>query len=112
MFEIANSLSNSINKVTIYRALDAFENKGLIHQVPDIKNIKRYSLCNLDGCNTNSHYNSHGHFICYSCNQTFCLESISASNENLFKGFHVKEINLIAEGFCKNCYNNQYSSHL
>ena len=52
--EIMDFFENSINKVTVYRSLDCFENKGIIHKVADSKNHKRYSLCN-DQCNINSH---------------------------------------------------------
>ena len=64
--DIVNYFDNSINKVTVYRSLDSFENKGLIHKVPDANNLKRYSLCRENECHVNSH--NHKHFICYYCN--------------------------------------------
>ena len=73
--EIFERFNKKTNKVTIYRALKSFEQKGLIHQVPDKNNLKKYSLCNLDSCSPDSHNHQHGHFICYSCDQTFCLIS-------------------------------------
>ena len=65
--DIMNYFDNSINKVTVYRSLDSFENKGLIHIVPDANNLSRYSLCRENECNPNSDNHNHAHFICYSC---------------------------------------------
>ena len=104
--DIMNYFDNSINKVTVYRSLDSFENKGLIHKVPDANNLKRYSLCRENECHANAHNHNHGHFICYSCNQTFCLEEIKSPEITSMKGFYVQELKLTAEGYCKDCYKN------
>ena len=106
VYDILNYFDNSINKVTVYRSLDSFENKGLIHQVPDKNNLKRYSLCRENECNANSHNHDHGHFICYSCNQTFCLNDVKSPEITRMKGFYVQELKLIAEGYCQDCYKN------
>ena len=104
--DILDYFDNSINKVTVYRSLESFESKGLIHKVPDNNNLKRYSLCRENECNANSHNHNHGHFICYSCNQTFCLEEIKSPDIICMKGFYVQELKLTAEGYCKDCYKN------
>ncbi len=100
--EILNYFKNSVNKVTVYRSLESFENKGLIHKVPDIKNLMRYSLCK-DECSANSHNHNHGHFICYECNDTFCLDSIKIPEITTLKNFVIKDLKLTMEGYCKNC---------
>ena len=104
--DILKHFNYSINKVTVYRSLDSFENKGLIHKVPDANNLKRYSLCRENECHANAHNHDHGHFICYSCNQTFCLEEIKSPEITCMKGFYVQELKLTAEGYCKDCYKN------
>ena len=104
--DILKHFDYSINKVTVYRSLDSFENKGLIHKVPDANNLKRYSLCRENECHANAHNHNHGHFICYSCNQTFCLEEIKSPEIICMKGFYVQELKLTAEGYCKDCYKN------
>ena len=83
-----------------------FENNGLIHKVPDTNNLMRYSLCRKEECSPISHNHNHGHFICYSCNQTFCLEGVKYPEIISMKGFYVKEFKLTAEGYCKECYKN------
>ena len=101
--EILKKFNRNINKVTIYRALKSFESKGLIHLVPDKNNLRKYSLCNLDTYTPNTHNHQHAHFICYSCDQTFCLEDSKIENF-ISKSIHeVKNYNLVLEGFCSNC---------
>ena len=102
--DIMKFFSKSINKATVYRSLDSFENKGLIHRVPDSNNCKRYSLCKDNECSATSHNHNHGHFICYSCNQTFCLDDIKTPDITFMKGFYIQELKLIAEGYCQDCY--------
>ena len=104
--DILKYFDNSINKVTVYRSLESFENKGLIHQVPCKNNLKRYSLCRENECNASAHSHNHGHFICYACNQTFCLEGIKSPEVISMKGFYVQELKLTAEGYCQDCYKN------
>jgi Fur family ferric uptake transcriptional regulator len=104
--EVMNKFSNLINKVTIYRALVSFEEKGLIHKVPSSNNIIRYSLCNSDECSASLHKHNHGHFICNNCNQTFCLENYKSPDINPVDGFYINSLNLILEGYCKDCHLN------
>ena len=99
--DILNYFDNSINKVTVYRSLDSFEKKGLIHKVPDSNNLRRYSLCREDECSKGIH--NHGHFICYSCNQTYCIEGVKLPDITCLKEFKVKELKLTLEGYCKDC---------
>ncbi len=96
---------NTIDKVTVYRSLESFENKGLIHKVPDNKNLKRYSLCMQQECSVDSHNHNHGHFICHTCNQTFCMQDVNLPRIT-YKDFYIQDLKLIAEGYCQDCYNN------
>ena len=104
--DILSNLYSSINRVTVYRCLEDFENKGLIHKVPDNNNIKRYALCNKEECSSSSHNHNHWHFVCYSCSQTFCLENTKLPDISYIKGFYVKQLKLTAEGYCSDCYEN------
>ena len=104
--EVINEFSNLINKVTIYRALESFEEKGLIHKVPSSNNIIRYSLCNADECIASLHKHNHGHFICNNCKQTFCLENYKSPDIKPVDGFYINSLSLILEGYCKDCHLN------
>ena len=101
--DIMKYFDNLINRVTVYRALTSFENKGLIHKVPDNNNFKRYSLCNHEDCSTSYHNDKHGHFICSICSQTYCMEEIKIPFIKPIKGFTINDLSLTLKGFCKNC---------
>ena len=103
---VLESFSNTVNKVTVYRALEHFEKKGLIHQVPDKYGCKKYALCRHNECSSDSHNHNHGHFICFSCNQTFCLDQKKMPELTCLRGFYVEDLTLTAEGYCKDCYKN------
>ena len=93
-----------VNKTTVYRALQCFENKGLIHKVPNKNNITKYSLCGMKKCPNELHSNNHGHFVCYACDKTYCLEDFKMIKPS-FSGHIIKEIKVIYEGYCKACNN-------
>ena len=73
--EIKHKVVSTKDKVTIYRALDSFEKNGIIHKVPDAKNITRYALCSSN-CSHEEHNHDHVHFICGSCKETYCIEEV------------------------------------
>lgn len=101
--EIQKKISASKDKVTIYRALDSFEKNGLIHKVPDKNNLTRFALCNNTGCSSEKHVHNHAHFICDSCNETFCIEDIETPSVKNAQGFKIKTAKLTLEGDCPSC---------
>lgn len=100
--EIKKKVEISKDKVTIYRALDAFEHKGLIHRVPDKSNLTRYALCPSE-CNSHQHIHNHAHFICNACNETYCIDEVLPPKVENVNGFHIKSTKLILEGVCSYC---------
>ena len=100
--DILNFLNYSINTVSVYRALDSFEKNGLIHKVPDKKNVIKYALCR-NGCNTEKHMHNHPHLLCSNCKETFCLHDYKIPKLNNYKGFEIKNFNIIMEGYCIDC---------
>lgn len=104
--EIRSKVKTTNDKVTIYRALDAFEKNGLIHRVPDMGNLTRYALCRTE-CNADKHVHDHAHFICMSCSETFCIDEIEVPVVKDSNGFKIKKSKLTLEGDCPDCiYNN------
>ncbi|AZQ63298.1 transcriptional repressor [Flammeovirga pectinis] len=98
--DIKSQVKSSTDKVTIYRALDTFLDKGIIHKVPDANNVSRYALTKTS-CNHKDH--NHAHFICKKCEGTFCLNEFELPIYNDTKGFNIKNTNLILEGVCPDC---------
>ena len=100
--DIKQKISTTSDKVTIYRALTSFEKQGLIHKVPDKSNKARYALCQED-CSSNKHIDSHAHFICKYCGDTFCINDMKVPKIKDSKGFSISTTNLTLEGKCLEC---------
>ncbi|MBD0402452.1 Fur family transcriptional regulator [Flammeovirga sp. EKP202] len=98
--DIKEAIECMPDKVTIYRALDTFMEKGIIHKVPDINNVSRYALTKHECAET--HHN-HAHFICNSCHKTFCMDDIQIPEIQNAHGFKINSIKLILEGKCSDC---------
>ena len=90
------------DRTTLYRTLKTFEEKGIIHEIKDGSEATKFALC-ADACKAGSHYDLHLHFYCYSCKQTLCLPKHEIPDVVLPKNFQLKELALIAKGFCDSC---------
>lgn len=100
--EIKIRVGATNDKVTIYRALEAFEDKGLIHKVPDKSNLTRYALCHV-GCTAQEHVHHHAHLICNDCDETFCIDGLEIPKIKGIDGFVVQESSLTLKGICPDC---------
>lgn len=88
------------DRVTIYRTLKTFEEKGIVHGIPE-NNTTKYILCH-DGCNEQTHKDWHLHFYCKICKQTTCKEDFKLP-ESEAHAYRIDEIRLFAKGICENC---------
>jgi len=99
---IRERITSTKDKVTIYRGLAAFLEKGLIHKVPDPNNVVKYALCPEEHSqNTNEH--SHAHFLCNECHNTFCMYDVKLPLYTNVDGFKILNSNLTLEGYCPDC---------
>ncbi|NJN42080.1 MAG: transcriptional repressor [Flammeovirgaceae bacterium] len=89
------------DRVTLYRTLNSFIEKGILHRIPDDSGYARYALCHND-CTPQKHQHDHAHFKCDDCGAIECLEEQHVPNIRL-AGYLVKEANLILSGTCKAC---------
>jgi len=92
------------DRITLYRTLKAFEDKGLIHLAADSGGISRYALCLAD-CTAHAHHDQHAHFQCQQCGRTICLEGEVLIKATAPEGYQVERRNLILEGTCATCLN-------
>lgn len=99
--DIENILTWS-DKVTIFRTLKTFEQKGVIHQVKDGASTIKYALC-VDNCEGSEHFDIHPHFHCDKCGKTICLEKQEISIENIPADISVNGYSLILNGLCAEC---------
>ena len=92
------------DRITIYRTLKTFEEKGLTHTIDDGTGTPKYALC-ADDCDANEHHDTHVHFNCITCKETFCLPDSKIPDISLPGGFISIEMNLTVKGICKTCRN-------
>ncbi len=99
--EIERDVDAVHDRVTVYRTLKTFLDKGLIHKVLDDAGVTKYALCNE--CAENDHNHEHVHFKCENCGKTQCLENVAIPSINLPKGYKILEKNLLVQGICATC---------
>ena len=89
------------DRITLYRTLKTFQEKGLIHSIEDGTGATKYALCQ-DGCEC-APEDLHVHFFCSSCEGTFCLPKFKIPEISLPEGFVPVETNLLVKGICVDC---------
>jgi len=100
--DIERKAGEKFDRVTVYRTLQTFVEKGIIHTIPTTDNSVRYALCK-DNCTEGHHHDNHIHFICDQCGATLCLEDLAVPEIKLPKGFSLNEVEVVVKGICKNC---------
>src|SRR6478752_4692691 len=92
--DIEKKTGEKFDRVTIYRTLQTFVEKGIIHTIPTPDNSVRYALCK-DECSKGHHHDNHVHFVCDICNVTYCLDSVVTPEVNLPQGFRPSLIDVV-----------------
>lgn len=104
----------SMDRVTLYRALDCLTDAGLAHKIAGDDRVFRYSA-GAESLAAQRHdadmpHHQHGHFKCTRCAKVFCLDSIGAAGmledalqETLGKGFRSHDIEFTIKGWCAEC---------
>lgn len=100
--DIEKRAGEKFDRVTIYRTLQTFVEKGIIHTIPTVDNTILYALCK-DDCEEGHHHDHHVHFVCTQCHTTYCLDNVVTPELKLPKGYISSHIEVVAEGVCKNC---------
>jgi Fur family ferric uptake transcriptional regulator len=102
--DIEKRAGEKFDRVTVYRTLQTFVEKGIIHTIPSADNAIRYALCK-DQCSEGHHHDHHIHFVCTNCGNTYCLDDVVTPEVKLPKGYVSSHIEVVVEGVCKNCKN-------
>ena len=100
--DIEKRAGEKFDRVTVYRTLQVFLEKGIIHSIPTADNSIRYALCK-DNCSEGHHHDDHVHFICNTCGSTVCLEAVTIPPIKLPKGFIAQQVEMLVSGVCKSC---------
>jgi Fur family transcriptional regulator, ferric uptake regulator len=100
--DIEKNIQAGFDRVTVYRTLQTFVEKGIIHHIPTTDNSIKYALCK-DNCEAGHHHDNHLHFICDKCKKKVCLDEITVPPVQLPQGFEPKYAEMVVTGICKDC---------
>ncbi|MCZ2392395.1 MAG: transcriptional repressor [Chitinophagales bacterium] len=95
-------LFKEYDRVTIYRTLNSFLEKGILHKVFDDSGVAKFALCKYD-CNEHQHNDNHVHFKCEVCSKVICFHDMQIPHLPVLKGFSIHHINLLVQGICPEC---------
>lgn len=95
------SLGFSMDKASIFRVLELFSGKDIIHVIEDGSRSLKYELCHSGTHHTIA--DQHVHFYCERCKETYCFENVSVPLVNIPEGFSPHAINYMIKGICPKC---------
>ncbi|HEX2607686.1 MAG TPA: transcriptional repressor [Flavisolibacter sp.] len=99
--DIEKKAGEKFDRVTVYRTLQTFVEKGIVHTIPTSDNSIRYALCK--DCTEGHHHDDHVHFVCSNCEKTICLDDIVSPTINLPEGYQAQNVQVVINGICKDC---------
>jgi len=99
--DIEKNTGESFDRVTVYRTLQTFVEKGIIHTIPTADNSIRYALCKE--CEEGHHHDEHVHFVCTNCGRTICLDDVVSPKIELPEGYIAHEVQVVINGICIDC---------
>lgn len=99
--DLEAALGYTIDKASIFRVLELFSEKDVVHVIEDGSRSLKYELCHSDTQHTIS--DQHVHFYCERCKKTYCLETVSVPMVNIPDDFYPHAINYMIKGICPNC---------
>jgi Fur family transcriptional regulator, ferric uptake regulator len=99
--DIEKKAGEKFDRVTVYRTLQTFVEKGIIHSIPTSDNTVRYALCK--DCTEGHHHDDHVHFVCTNCDKTICLDDIVSPRIDLPEGYTAQNVQVVINGVCKDC---------
>jgi Fur family ferric uptake transcriptional regulator len=95
-------LLNYFDRVTLYRTLHTFIEKGIVHKIIDDSGTTKYAMCSSH-CNEHAHHDNHLHFKCITCDSLQCIENISIPNIELPQHFTYIDADILVKGICDKC---------
>jgi len=101
--EIEESLPGVPDRVTLYRTLKLFAEKGIVHKIVIDEDTQKYKLAGR------FRKNDHAHFHCIKCNKLLCMPQLNVDLKGLPSGFRYQSALLVVEGICDCCSRKQIS---
>ena len=96
---LRDELRGWYDRVTLFRTLRTFVQRGVLHCIPVDGGDVRYALSGQDHALSGAHV----HFHCSSCTNVFCMSGVNLPKPMLPEGFSVNNCEVIVNGVCKEC---------
>ena len=103
--EIRKMLEQDCDRVTLYRNLKLFTEKGILHQIHIDGQVSKYVLPDSI-VKPETTYTEHLHFKCTRCNEVKCLTEYTLDSMELPEGYKMLGANFVVFGICNMCNNN------
>ena len=100
IFEHLAASGRKLNRVTLYRALSAFSDAQIVHEVQGINGPVQFCLHQpfLDGCPGN-----HPHFLCRECGRMICLHGQPLPRVEVPENSVIEGKQMLIFGLCPRC---------
>lgn len=102
--ELLKRLPSFTEPVTVYRTLNTFVSKKLVHRVRGEDRSWRYAVGDL----SQSHEHQHAHFVCDTCGKVECIQEAHIPPKLLDKidpgpGYVISHPEVLIHGTCPKC---------
>lgn len=94
-------LEFTMDKASIFRVLELFAEKDVVHVIEDGSRSLKYELCHSG--TKHSIADQHAHFYCEHCKETYCIEAARVPMIDIPDGFTPHSINYVIKGICPKC---------
>ena len=89
------------NRITLYRTIKIFLEKGIIHEITISGEESNYAICQEE-CDTAAHHHQHVHFKCNNCGLIFCVE-VDKFPTIILPEYKIENLEIQATGLCQTC---------
>lgn len=95
--EIEERLPGDPDRVTLYRTLRLFTERGIVHKIVIDEDTRKYKLAGR------FRKSDHAHFYCTKCKKLLCMPQLHLDLQGLPSGFRFQSARVVIEGICDCC---------
>ena len=99
--DLEEMLDYSVDKASIFRVLELFAEKEVVHVIEDGSRSLKYEMCQSH--NHHSISDQHVHFYCEKCGKIYCFKTETVPLANMPEGFIPHSVNYMIKGLCPEC---------
>lgn len=90
-----------MDKASIFRVLELFAGRDVVHVIEDGSRSLKYELCHGD--RHHSVEDQHPHFYCEKCGNVYCLDEVRMPEIEVPENYRVRSVNFMLKGICPHC---------